>query len=124
MSRAISGSYHCDLAVIDGSVEASVAIEVVDGRFTSIVVGTAADPGATHLAGLSTPGLANTHSHAFHRALRSRTQAEGGTFWTWREVMYRAAARLDPDGYHRLARATFAEMALAGITCVLSLIHI
>jgi len=32
--------------------------------------------------------------------------------------MYTAAERLDPDSYHRLARATYAEMALAGITCV------
>ncbi len=32
--------------------------------------------------------------------------------------MYDVAARLDPDSYHRLARATFAEMALAGVSCV------
>ena len=118
MSGAAAGSYHCELAVIDGVVETSVAIDVVDGRFASITPGADPADGAVRLAGLSIPGLANAHSHAFHRALRSRTQAGGGTFWTWREVMYRAAARLDPYGYHRLARATFAEMALAGITCV------
>ena len=32
--------------------------------------------------------------------------------------MYRLAATLDPESYHRLARATFAEMVLAGVTCV------
>jgi formiminoglutamate deiminase len=32
--------------------------------------------------------------------------------------MYEVAARLDPDRYLRLARAVFAEMALAGITAV------
>ena len=32
--------------------------------------------------------------------------------------MYAVAARLDPESYHRLARATFAEMALAGVTAV------
>ena len=32
--------------------------------------------------------------------------------------MYEVAARLDPESYHRLARATFAEMALAGVTAV------
>ena len=42
----------------------------------------------------------------------------GGTFWTWRERMYAVAARLDPDSYLALARATYAEMALAGVTCV------
>ena len=64
------------------------------------------------------PGFANAHSHAFHRALRGRAQAGGGSFWTWREQMYEVAAGLDPDSYLRLARATFAEMALAGITAV------
>jgi formiminoglutamate deiminase len=64
------------------------------------------------------PGLANTHSHAFHRALRGRTQAGAGSFWTWREQMYALARRLTPDRYHRLARATFGEMALAGVTTV------
>ena len=37
------------------------------------------------------PGLANCHSHAFHRALRGRTQRERGTFWTWRDQMYDVA---------------------------------
>ena len=91
---------------------------MVDGRFSSITVGAEPTAGAARLAGFTIPGLANAHSHAFHRALRSRTQADRGTFWTWRELMYRAAERLQPDSYHRLARATFAEMALAGVTCV------
>ena len=73
---------------------------------------------AVPLPGLVLPGAANAHSHAFHRALRGATHTGGGTFWTWRERMYAAAAALDPDGYHELARATFAEMALAGFTAV------
>ena len=64
------------------------------------------------------PGFANAHSHAFHRALRGRTHEHGGTFWTWRERMYAVAARLDPDSYLALARAAYAEMALAGVTAV------
>jgi formiminoglutamate deiminase len=32
--------------------------------------------------------------------------------------MYRAAAVLDPDSYHALARAVYGEMVLAGVTCV------
>ena len=73
---------------------------------------------AEHLPGLTLPGFANAHSHAFHRALRATTQADRGTFWTWRERMYEVAARLDPDSYLRLARAVYAEMALAGVSCV------
>jgi formiminoglutamate deiminase len=74
--------------------------------------------GVTRLAGVTLPGLANAHSHAFHRALRGRTHGAGGDFWTWREHMYAVAARLDPDTYQALARACFAEMALAGVTIV------
>ena len=32
--------------------------------------------------------------------------------------MYQVAARLEPDSYLALARAVYAEMAMAGITCV------
>ena len=47
--------------------------------------------------GLTLPGFANAHSHAFHRALRGRTQRGTGSFWTWRRQMYEVAATLDPD---------------------------
>jgi formiminoglutamate deiminase len=75
-------------------------------------------PDAERLAGITLPGLVNAHSHAFHRALRGRTQGSRGSFWSWREQMYRLAASLTPDTYLRLATATYAEMALAGITTV------
>ncbi len=114
----MSGAHWCEYAVIGSAVEESVRITVVDGRFSSITVGTPPAPDDRRLRGITVPGLANAHSHAFHRALRSRTQRELGTFWTWRDLMYRAAERLDPDRYHSLARAVFAEMALVGITAV------
>ncbi|MCT9929656.1 formimidoylglutamate deiminase [Planotetraspora sp. A-T 1434] len=92
-------------------------MEVSDGRIREIRP--SATPGdAVVLDGLVLPGLANAHSHAFHRALRGATQSGGGTFWTWRDIMYRVAAALTPDSYLELARAVYAEMALAGITCV------
>ncbi|MFJ9952991.1 formimidoylglutamate deiminase [Kitasatospora sp. NPDC091207] len=75
-------------------------------------------PGAVRLAGLLLPGQANAHSHAFHRALRGHVQVGSGTFWTWRDTMYRFAGALDPDSYLELATAVYAEMALAGITAV------
>jgi formiminoglutamate deiminase len=95
-----------------------VHITVEHGRFVEVAPESHRVPDAVHLRGVTIPGLANTHSHAFHRALRSRTQADRGSFWTWRNLMYAAADRLDPDTYHRLARAAFAEMTLAGITSV------
>jgi formiminoglutamate deiminase len=66
----------------------------------------------------SVPAMANAHSHVFHRALRGRTQAGTGSFWTWREQMYELAARLTPDSYYELARVTYAEMLASGIGAV------
>ena len=68
------------------------------------------------------PGLMNAHSHAFQRAIRGRTEHRTGagrdTFWTWREAMYRAANRLSPEDIYDVARMTFLEMLLTGITTV------
>ncbi|GAB3581409.1 formimidoylglutamate deiminase [Calidifontibacter terrae] len=88
-----------------------------EGRFSAIEQVPRAD-GDVILRGVTMPGFANTHSHAFHRALRGRTHDNGGTFWTWRERMYHVAAQLNPDNYLALAKATYAEMALAGVTTV------
>ncbi|WP_069816224.1 formimidoylglutamate deiminase [Streptomyces sp. TP-A0874] len=113
-------TYWAEYAWTGGTVEQGVAITATaDGRIGRLTAGvTAPPPGATVLRGLTVPGLANAHSHAFHRALRGTVQVGSGTFWTWREEMYRVAARLTPDSYHALARAVYAEMALAGITAV------
>ncbi|HSE10697.1 MAG TPA: formimidoylglutamate deiminase [Nocardioidaceae bacterium] len=102
-----------------GEVVDGVLVTVEDERFASVEVGVVNAPeGAHRLVGLTVPGLANCHSHAFHRALRGRTQRERGTFWTWREQMYALAERLDPDSYYDLARGTYREMLLAGYTSV------
>jgi formiminoglutamate deiminase len=98
------------------TVHAGLLVEIADGRFTSVEPAAVAPPDATVLRGLSLPGLANAHSHAFHRALRAR--GGGADFFGWRHGMYAVAQRLDPDSYLALARAVYAEMALAGVTCV------
>ncbi len=116
----MTDSYWCELAWLGGErAETNVAVTVEGETIASVRSGVYEPPAdAERLHGLTLPGFANVHSHAFHRALRGRTQAGAGTFWTWREQMYALAATLDPDTYFRLARATYAEMALAGITAV------
>ncbi len=131
-------AFWCELAWLGGELaERDVLIEVEGERIAAVRRGVPEPPpGAQRLNGLAIPGLANAHSHAFQRALRGRTQgrdvraggprsaregtptAAAGSFWTWREQMYALAATLDPESMHRLARATFAEMALAGVTLV------
>ncbi|MCF3960747.1 formimidoylglutamate deiminase [Streptomyces fuscigenes] len=119
MSATGAATYWLEHAWLDTYVEPGVAVETAHGRITAVRKQTPAPPpGAVALRGLTLPGMANAHSHAFHRALRSEVQVGSGTFWTWRDAMYRAAERLTPETYHALARAAYAEMALAGITAV------
>ena len=112
-------TYWLEHAWLDTHVEPGVAVEVADGRITAVRTDVPTPPpGAEILRGLTLPGLANAHSHAFHRALRGTVQVGSGTFWTWREIMYATADQLTPETYHALARAVYAEMALAGVTAV------
>jgi formiminoglutamate deiminase len=127
MTDSVAGAprrWHAEFAWLargaapDGLAQ-DVLIEAHGDRFTAVTPGTPAAQvplGTVRLPGLTLPGLANAHSHAFHRALRGA--AAGDTFWAWRDQMYAVAERLDPDRYFALARAVYAEMALAGITCV------
>ena len=107
----------CEHAWLGGDAVADGVLVEIDGERIARVEAGAAAGDAERLRGLTIPGLANAHSHAFQRALRGRAQGPG-SFWTWREQMYALAETIDPDGYRALARATFAEMALAGVTVV------
>jgi formiminoglutamate deiminase len=113
-------AWHAEWAWLgpERGVAERVLVEVEGERIAAVTEGVDPPPGATRLAGVTIPGLANGHSHAFHRALRGRTHRVGGDFWSWRELMYRVAGTLDPDRYLELATAAYAEMALAGITAV------
>ena len=109
----------CELAWLGGGKPVrDVFIELEGDRIRTVGLADGTPAGAVRLPGLTIPGLANAHSHAFQRALRARTEGGPGSFWTWRELMYELAEQLDPDSYLALARATFGEMALAGITLV------
>jgi formiminoglutamate deiminase len=112
--------YWCELAWLGGEEpDAGVLIEVDGSAISSVATGSVATDDCIVLRGLTLPGLVSAHSHSFQRALRGRTQAASeGSFWTWRESMYELARRLDEQQVEALARATFAEMVLAGITLV------
>ena len=111
--------YWAEHAWLGGTdLDAGVTIEVTDGVISRVLTDSPPPPDAERLGGVTIPGMANAHSHVFHRALRTRTQGGPGSFWTWRDRMYEVANRLDPDSYHAIARAVFGEMLLAGITLV------
>ena len=72
---------------------------------------------------LTLPGFVNVHSHAFQRVLRGRVERrpidrEKGSFWTWREAMYRAANALSVDNVRTLATWAYRDMVRAGFVAV------
>jgi formimidoylglutamate deiminase len=115
-----------DLLYVGGRFHAGRALVCeADGRVAS-VARVEELPGATKTIRLRSrallPGMVNAHSHAFQRVIRGRTEYRGATaadsFWTWREMMYAAAARLTPDDIYDASRMAFMEMLLSGITSV------
>jgi formiminoglutamate deiminase len=105
-------------AWIGDAVASGVRLTASDGVLTAVDTDRTPDAADHRLDGLVLPGAVNAHSHAFHRLLRGRTHGDGGSFWTWRELMYREAGRLDPASYERVATAVYAEMVAAGWTSV------
>ncbi|MFT3876315.1 MAG: formimidoylglutamate deiminase [Propioniciclava sp.] len=106
-------------AWVDGRITERVRIGVDDsGRITAIESGVVAAADDVAVPGVLFPGAVNAHSHAFHRLLRGRTHGDGGSFWTWRELMYQEATRLTPESYERVATTVFAEMVATGWTSV------
>lgn len=97
-----------------------VRIRVSAGRIASVA--TEADPAPEdERAAVGLPGMPNLHSHAFQRAmagLAERRGAEGDSFWTWREAMYRFVDRLDPEEFEAIAAHAYVEMLEAGFTRV------
>lgn len=116
--------FWCERAWVDGAVRDGVLLRADDaGVLTEVRVGVpsaeaSAGGDVQRVPGIVLPGGVNAHSHAFHRLLRGRTHADGGTFWTWRTVMYDMAGRLTPESYRVVARAVFAEMLAGGWTSV------
>lgn len=110
-------AWWCERAWLPGGPAERVRLEADGGFWRAVEPGAEPRPGDVRLPGIALPGLANAHSHAFHRALRGGAHA-ADDFWSWRQHMYALADALDPDGYLALARAVYAEMVLAGVTAV------
>jgi formimidoylglutamate deiminase len=62
--------------------------------------------------------MTNLHSHAFQRSFAGRTEfaGGGGDFWSWREAMYRAATRIEPDTLVPVAAYLGMELLRGGFT--------
>lgn len=112
-------SFHPSLLYQDGRFVSGNSISVDNvGRIVEGTDGTA----RTDLSGKALlPGFVNAHSHSFQRLIRGRAESRvvsGNDFWSWRNTMYQAAARLSPEDVYDVGRMCFLEMVRAGITTV------
>ncbi|APX23010.1 MAG: formimidoylglutamate deiminase [Rhodobacteraceae bacterium] len=109
---------HAKWALLPDGWAENVALEVEGGAIGAVRPG-AAPRGET--LDVLIPGTCNLHSHAFQRGFAGLTEARGpgrDSFWTWREMMYRFALQLDPDGAQAIAEMAYVEMLEAGFTRV------
>jgi formimidoylglutamate deiminase len=118
------GSLHAAEALLPQGMAKDVLIAWDANGWISQVKSGLAARGTDARVAFVVPGVANLHSHAFQRAMaglgeRSGPLAAGAdTFWTWREVMYRFVARIDPDLAEAIAAFLYVEMLEQGFTCV------
>ncbi len=106
-----------DLTWRGGRFESGVQVEIRDDGIIGRV-GPGLSKEAERLKGEALlPGFVNAHSHAFQRGLRGKAETFG-SFWGWREEMYRLAQSLDVERFRKLSALAFREMLASGITTV------
>ena len=87
-----------------------------DGRISAVTPDSSAPAGAVRV-GVLLPAPANTHSHAFQRAMAGLTERRGqgsDSFWTWRTLMYRFVDVITPDQLQAIAAFVQMEMLEVG----------
>jgi formiminoglutamate deiminase len=94
----------------------AVRVHVERGRVASLQSDAIPSP-ADERHAVIVPALGNLHSHAFQRGMAGLAESRGSStddFWSWRETMYRFAARMTPDQLEAVAGQAYAEMLEAG----------
>ena len=110
--------FHCELAWLASrrSRSATCWIDVDGDRSSRVERGVAAPPGAVRLGRADAAGVRQRPQPRVPPRPPGADPRRGGTFWTWRDQMYRWPRRSTPTRTRTWRRATFAEMVLAGFT--------
>lgn len=120
MHRASPQIIQADLTLLGTQFVPRVQVVVEAGRITQ--VGTLGLTPTQRLTGQALlPGMVNVHSHAFQVGLRGKAELfpkQAGSFWSWREEMYRLVESLDAATFKELCLRAYREMLAAGITTV------
>ena len=111
---------HFASALLPDGWAGDVRVEIVDGRFKSVVPNEKPREGDERVA-VALPGLCNVHSHGFQRGMAGLTEFRGpaaDNFWSWRTLMYRFVARMTPDDLEAVTAQAYVEMLEGGFTRV------
>lgn len=111
---------HFARALLPEGWQNEVSVRIADGLITSVKSDCPATEGVEQYA-IAIPGMPNLHSHAFQRAMAGLAEHGGGNsdnFWSWRELMYRLAAKIGPDELRIIAAMAQIEMLESGFTRV------
>jgi len=109
-----------ETALLPGGWADGVRLGIADGLIRHVEVSVPPAPDDER-HGIAVPGLCNLHSHAFQRGMAGLTEVRadcGGSFWTWRDVMYRFVDRIEPEDIATIAAQAYVEMLEAGFTRV------
>lgn len=102
-------------ALVAGQWLADVRVEIDAGRILSC---TPDQPATGQRVHLLLPAPANSHSHAFQRAMAGLTEQRGpqagDSFWTWRQLMFRFLNDLTPEQVEAITAFVQMEMLEAG----------
>lgn len=109
---------HAAHALLDDGFHSGVRVGIANRDIVSVVAGATAQAGDETVPGLLLPGMPDLHSHAFQRAFAGLSECTGGggDFWSWREAMYRTAARITPETCAAITAWLAKELLKGGYT--------
>jgi formimidoylglutamate deiminase len=91
------------------------------GRLVQVATGATCPDGVATSRGPIIPGMPNVHSHAFQHVFAGLTEYRAhadDSFWSWRDLMYRFAARISPEQLESIATHLYIGMLRGGYTSV------
>lgn len=100
---------------VNGSWQADATVEVASGERSE------------YIRGLTLPGIASAHCHAFQRILPAWTQRARGaddSFWTWRSTLYAAAAAMGPAELEAITARCYLDLLRGGYTGVAEFLYL
>src|SRR6185437_1157261 len=114
---------------VDGRWRSDVTVDVDDTSVSAVPrAGRAQDrEDCEYVRGLTLPGIASAHCHAFQRILPAWTQRARGaddSFWTWRSTLYAAAAAMGPAELEAITARCYLDLLRGGYTGVAEFLYL